>query len=166
LKIFTYQKVDLSAALRLGFTGSFIICVACENVRRIPILEVPQSSKHTEKTNRSNDVSSINAKSQQEGVDDRVERSGESSTADERADTLRGIRLAGLGGIRALQREVGLLGEGGHHAGASEREDGEDRESHFEWSIWVGRLKKKDVLVAVMKKGLRLWMISRIRGIS
>lgn len=81
--------------------------------------------KLTEKANGANDVGSINAKSQQQGVDKGVERGGESSTAEEGADTLRGI------GLRALHGEVGFLGQGGYDTGADDREDGKDRESHF-----------------------------------
>jgi hypothetical protein len=81
--------------------------------------------KLTEKANGANDVGSINAKSQQQGVDKGVERGGQSSTAEEGADTLRGI------GLRALHGEVGFLGQGGYDTGADDREDGKDRESHF-----------------------------------
>lgn len=95
-----------------------------------PSCKITRESKHTEKTNGSNDVGSINAKRQQERVDKGVERSGESSTAEEGTDTFRGIR--------ALHGEVGLLGKGGHHAGTNEREDGEDRQSHFDGGFRVG----------------------------
>lgn len=95
--------------------------------------------KHTQKTNGANDLGSINAKSQQEGVDKGIERSGESSTAEERANAFRGI------GLRALHGHVGLLGESGYDSSADDGEDGEDRESHFDGDFRFGCLGEREV---------------------
>lgn len=101
--------------------------------------------KHTQETNGSHDVGSINTESQQERVDGGVKRSGEGATAEKGTDTLRGR-------VITLDGEV-VTGTSGDHAGTDEGENGESEESHidgFEVKLmeWVEYLVcNEDVIV-------------------